>query len=286
MFDMTKIGKKISQTRKDKGLTQMELADKLGVTYQAVSNWERGATMPDISKLPELAQIFDITIEELLCDERKGKIVEDIAKGETPKDVQAEDLADVAPLLKQEQINKTFEQMNSDGAIDIQSIIQIAPFLDEDVLADIVKHNLKSGVAIKDIAELAPFMDEDGLGKIVKELTQGGVSARELAEIAPFLDENDLGEIVRKYLNDGASVKDISALAPFLDEADLGAIVEKLLSNGANISDVAELAPFMDEDDLADIAQEHLKNGGSFNDLMSVAPFLDMNELFRKYFKK
>ena len=48
MFDMTKIGKKISQLRKENGLTQMELADKLAISYQAVSNWERGATMPDM----------------------------------------------------------------------------------------------------------------------------------------------------------------------------------------------------------------------------------------------
>ena len=61
MFDMKQIGKKITDLRKANNMTQMELADKLGISFQAVSNWERGNTMPDISKLPELAEIFQIS---------------------------------------------------------------------------------------------------------------------------------------------------------------------------------------------------------------------------------
>ena len=59
MFDMTKVGKRIVQLRKGNNITQMGLADQLGVSFQAISNWERGHTMPDISKLPELARIFN-----------------------------------------------------------------------------------------------------------------------------------------------------------------------------------------------------------------------------------
>jgi DNA-binding transcriptional regulator YiaG len=53
-FSTIMIGKKIANMRKEKNITQMELADAMGVSYQAVSNWERGNSMPDISKLPEL----------------------------------------------------------------------------------------------------------------------------------------------------------------------------------------------------------------------------------------
>lgn len=45
MFNMQKIGKKISLFRKEQNMTQMELADKLGISYQAVSNWERGGSL-------------------------------------------------------------------------------------------------------------------------------------------------------------------------------------------------------------------------------------------------
>ncbi len=66
MFDMKQTGKKITELRKKDNMTQMELADRLGISFQAVSNWERGNTMPDISKLPELADIFYISLDELL----------------------------------------------------------------------------------------------------------------------------------------------------------------------------------------------------------------------------
>ncbi len=45
MFDMKKIGKKISTLRKEKNMTQMELADRMGISFQAVSNWERGGSL-------------------------------------------------------------------------------------------------------------------------------------------------------------------------------------------------------------------------------------------------
>lgn len=66
MFDTKEIGRKISEFRKVSNMTQMELADRLNISFQAVSNWERGNSMPDISKLPELAELFGISIDELL----------------------------------------------------------------------------------------------------------------------------------------------------------------------------------------------------------------------------
>lgn len=60
------LGKRIMQNRKRLGLTQDQLADKLGVTAQAVSKWENDQSCPDISTLPKLAEIFGITVDELL----------------------------------------------------------------------------------------------------------------------------------------------------------------------------------------------------------------------------
>ena len=52
MFNMKQVGKRIVTMRKALNMTQTELADKMDVSFQAVSNWERGNSMPDISKLP------------------------------------------------------------------------------------------------------------------------------------------------------------------------------------------------------------------------------------------
>ena len=60
------MGNRISKYRKEKGLTQEELAAKLGVSSQAVSKWENDASCPDISLLPQLCRALGITTDELL----------------------------------------------------------------------------------------------------------------------------------------------------------------------------------------------------------------------------
>lgn len=70
----TKTGKLISKLRKEKKLTQQELADKLAVSPKTISKWECGNGLPDISYLKNISEIFEITIEELLEGEiKKGK---------------------------------------------------------------------------------------------------------------------------------------------------------------------------------------------------------------------
>ena len=66
MLNMERVGRKISELRRERNMTQMELADQMGISFQAVPNWERGNSMPDISKLPELAGLFGVSIDELL----------------------------------------------------------------------------------------------------------------------------------------------------------------------------------------------------------------------------
>lgn len=63
------IGKNIKQLRLQKDLTQEQLAEKLGVSYQAVSKWENDANTPDISLLPEIASFFGVPIDTLFANE-------------------------------------------------------------------------------------------------------------------------------------------------------------------------------------------------------------------------
>lgn len=69
-MDNRELGQFIAGLRKEKQLTQKELADKLHITDKAVSKWERGLSCPDIALLPELAGILDVTVDELLRGER------------------------------------------------------------------------------------------------------------------------------------------------------------------------------------------------------------------------
>ena len=72
-MNQEKIGQFIKQIRQDNKLTQKELADKLGVTYQAVSKWENGKNVPDVSILKEMSKMFNIDIDEILDGEKKNK---------------------------------------------------------------------------------------------------------------------------------------------------------------------------------------------------------------------
>lgn len=63
---MTTVKLKIAELRRNKGIGQQDLADVLGVSFQSVSKWETGTTMPDISLLPSIAEYFNVSVDELL----------------------------------------------------------------------------------------------------------------------------------------------------------------------------------------------------------------------------
>lgn len=69
-MNQEKIGKFIAKLRKEKNLTQAQLGEKLNVSDTAVSKWERGKTLPDISILEELSDILEITVSDLLRGEK------------------------------------------------------------------------------------------------------------------------------------------------------------------------------------------------------------------------
>ena len=88
---MMELGKKIKQLRFKAGLTQEQLADKLGIGAQSVSKWENAVAMPDITLLPLLAEIFGVSIDDLfdLTTEQRFNRIENRmdAEEELPQDV-------------------------------------------------------------------------------------------------------------------------------------------------------------------------------------------------------
>lgn len=76
-MDNQKIGKYIAMCRKKKGYTQQSLADILGVTNKAVSKWETGTGIPDISILPHLAETLNVTVDDILRGSDSQKVLDD-----------------------------------------------------------------------------------------------------------------------------------------------------------------------------------------------------------------
>ena len=72
-MDNAKIGNLIYQLRKEKNMTQLQLAEKLGISDKAVSKWERGLGSPDLSLMPKLSEILGVDLEKLLTGEMPPK---------------------------------------------------------------------------------------------------------------------------------------------------------------------------------------------------------------------
>ena len=72
-MDQKKIGRFLKELRKEKDITQEQLAEKIKVSGRTVSRWETGSNMPDISLLAELADFYDVSIPEIIDGERKSE---------------------------------------------------------------------------------------------------------------------------------------------------------------------------------------------------------------------
>ena len=98
-MDMKKIGSFLKALRKEKGLTQEQLAEKLGVAGRTVSRWETASNMPDLSVLIQLAEFYDIEVGEILDGERKDTIMDKEVKETLNK------IADYSSDEKQKAVN-------------------------------------------------------------------------------------------------------------------------------------------------------------------------------------
>ena len=248
MFNMQKIGRKISELRKDKNMTQMELADQMGISFQAVSNWERGNSMPDISKLPELAEVLNVSLDELLGEKTilvEAAINDSIEEVITNCDACAEEISEILPILKPEQINSLVKVVKED---DFKAIQGFLPFMDEDDVTGFASKALDRGEKVEGFL---PFMDEDN----VKELALKALERGEKIEgFLPFMDEDDVKGLALKALERGEKVE---GFLPFMDEDDVKELALKALERGKKVEG---FLPFMDEDDVKEIALKVLKS--------------------------
>lgn len=316
MFQMKNVGRKIATKRKEMNMTQMELADAMGVSFQAVSNWERGNSMPDIGKIPELANVLGISIDMLLTDEAPAKLVQHIVEGDVntymkETEVTPETIAQVAPLLKPsdtenliEQAKKSWEKdsgskrsvakmsplapfvtgsflhswAESVNVVDsLKELTEIAPFLSEETLDMLVEKLQDAQVTVKGITPLAPFLSEDTLDKLANQVVGSG-SLSDLTSLAPFLSDEALDTIVRNSTNmESFSIKQLHGLAPFLGEETLDWLVEHALSK-TTPGEILSLAPFLSEEALGKLARSAF-NASNFKELQQLAPFLEEDVL-------
>lgn len=310
MFDTVKVGRIISQKRKEHNMTQMQLADALGISFQAVSNWERGNSMPDISKLPELAELFGCSIEELLGGGAPAGNVEKLAKGEG-QGLSLGEIAEVAPVLTPEVLDEAVESARRgetpSAACGDSSLQEGAEESEEEGFDEDIEEELED-----DFDEEIDEEDEEGedeedeeeprrfhafwkrTGRGARAHIRDGKTVyilgaeksgekrkdkdkckrlKELVMLAPFLSSARLSELVEELRGEGYTVSELVPLAPFLSEEELDALAELA---AADDGELAALAPFLSQETLKKLAE---RGGVGSSQLVALAPFLSEDAL-------
>ncbi len=276
-FSTDYVAQKIRSARIAQNMTQMQLADAMEVSYQAVSNWERANSMPDISKLKQLCTILNIGLEELLDQSMAKKVQKVIDKREnkTTAPIDLEDLGQIIPLIPPKEAGiYVQEHLHTQQTIHLNDLIQLAPFLDRDVIDQLADKASFDG-DFSQIKMLAPFLSREKLDQLVDKASFDG-DLSQVTGLAPFLSREKLDQLVDKASFDG-DLSQVTGLAPFLSREKLDQLVDKASFDG-DLSQVTGLAPFLSREKLDQLA-EKASFDGNFSQITALAPFLSSNTL-------
>ena len=286
MFNTEKVAKNIKKARSQCNMTQMDLADEMGVSYQAVSNWERGNSMPDISKLPDLCKILDLKFEELVGEDTDATKVAKKMIEEEDANITLDEIVQIAPIVKPDKIKKSVnEAMEGEGSISFSTLIGLAPFMDRDTLDKLADKLVETD--FKKLSGIAPFLSKSTLDKIVEKILQKeNVKISHIIGIAPFLSKSTVQKIIDFGVKTGKT-NELIALAPFAggdmfknffdncsfsfgeneeddedeDEDEEDKAAELAFKALEKDEDVKKYLHDMDEDDVAELAIKAYKMG-------------------------
>ncbi|MGV3463789.1 MAG: helix-turn-helix domain-containing protein [Heyndrickxia sp.] len=257
MLNSQLIGSYISKLRKEKDFTQMDLANSLNVSHQAVSKWERGESLPDLGTLVELASMFEVSVDIILSGGKKEVVepkqepfIKNIIEGHprhaahfvNTRTIQVNELVDMAPLMK------------------ASSLKELTANVDEDVFS------------IQHLVELAPFLTEANLNELIKKLNPNGLSISELAHFAPFISNELLVDLAN--ITEITDFKELVHLAPFLDD-EIASLLNNVPLENFDWEDIVHLAPHLERDALIGIATRKSEGNLTIRQLTMIAPFLD-----------
>ena len=299
LFSMERIGLQIMRARKKKGMTQMELADRMGISFQAVSNWERGQSCPDIARLFELSELFDVSIDELLGNPRAVKIATEVMDGTTPA-LPVEELAEVAPLLDQKQADDVIreslaqkglpeqpqaedppapEQAPVSAKERMEGVLSLLPYASEATVAALAKATLKE---THNAALLEPFlvyMGENDVAALAKETLQETRDPGKLAPFLIYLNEGDVSEIAQTVFRETQDPRQIAPFLIYMEEKDVGALAKEIYRETRDPRRLEPLLFSMDESDVNEIAREVLKETRDPKRIEPFLPYMDEDDV-------
>lgn len=226
MFDADLFCANLSILRRNADMTQSELADRLNLTRQAVSRYEKGDSFPDISILVKIAEIFGITIDEL------------IGAG-SPTEGEQE-------LLKSAALGRDLRTCHCN----VQELENIAPFLKPSVLDRAVQGFAAQGIDISNFVSLFSYMSDKGFWELLSTTDFKQIDEALLEKMLPFLNFSAKLSIFDKIIHGEIDWHFLSVLLQHVRISD--AILETAVIDGVLDEGVLTL--------LRDFHEERYKN--------------------------
>ena len=177
MFNIHAFGFKLAQLRKNADMTQSDLAERLSVTRQAVSKYETGDSFPDVTILVTMAEVFGVSVDELICagspTAGEAAILHSLAQGkELTVGATPEDVANLAVWLKPSTVETLTVNLAKQG-INVSRLMEIVTYLSDEGTQRLLEETDCAGITPEMLEHLLPFMDYDSRCRILDKILNG-----------------------------------------------------------------------------------------------------------------
>lgn len=306
---MNKIGKTIADLRKANNMTQSEVADILGVSYQAVSKWERDESLPDITLLPQIADLYHISIDQLLRGgfemkeeeiQKAKEIVEEITIEPDPKESNEKDnpvdlgetiqayvnqeideafsgaFENLLPLMKPKKIRHVLKNKKVKlGAFSKKAY----EFMDANTMEQMIDEmDELDEKSFDQLTALLPMCNSRTKDKVVQLICESELDNYDLTEILPFFNKTQINMLLEHYLENVEredALDQLEEFLPFLNHEGKDKIVEYILDGDLDDIDLENLMPFLNADHKNRLVDEIIMQENAWEQLEDILPFLN-----------
>ena len=218
MFDADLFCANLSTLRRNADMTQSELADKLNLTRQAISRYEKGDSFPDISILVKIAEIFNLSIDELIGagapTEGEQELLKNAALGKDLRSCHCNihELENIAPLLKPSVLDRAIQGFASQG-IDISNLASLFSYMSDRGFWELLENSDYQTIDTALLEKMLPFMNFSAKISLFDKIIRGELDWHFLT-------------VLMKYVRISDSVIEAAVIDGVLDEGVLTLVRE------------------------------------------------------------
>lgn len=271
MIDLDKTGYLIATLRKQKKLTQAELAKTLRITPQAVSKWENGLSLPDTVALLKLSRFFKITIDELL----KGDLSVKKESNENKNQDITEVFIDGKRKLLSLKPNSTQDSCKNIKYIDNNTVLIEKNGKKFHYILNNSPQNNSELIDLKTRKEYV--YNYNSSSKKDKEKNPDTLSIQQLIGMAPFISKKSFNKILDTLEEKNYPVNIILALTPFINSEKINSLTDKMIEKN-EIEKISALLPFLSKSKIDNLVKQ-IDFDNDFKKLEMLLPFIEESTL-------